>query len=69
MRALASLSINSDSWEDNMDYKLLFILLAIFYIVFGVISPLIRNILNIRDNMEVEKNIGGFLAKLFYKRK
>ncbi|MGL6098281.1 MAG: hypothetical protein ACRCZ9_06015 [Fusobacteriaceae bacterium] len=52
-----------------MNYGLLFLLLAIFYLIFGVVSPIIRNILKIKSRMEVEKNLGGFIAKKIYKKK
>ncbi|MGL6131640.1 MAG: hypothetical protein ACRCZ9_08520 [Fusobacteriaceae bacterium] len=52
-----------------MSYGLLFLLVAIFYFIFGIISPVIRNILNIKHGMKVENNIGGFIAKKIYNKK
>lgn len=52
-----------------MNYGLLFLLIAIFYFITGIVSPTIRNLLNIRDGMDVENNIGGFIAKKIYKKK
>ncbi|MGL4403577.1 MAG: hypothetical protein ACRCTS_07645 [Fusobacteriaceae bacterium] len=52
-----------------MNYGLLLFLVAIFYLIFGIVSPTTRNILRIKHGMEVENNIGGFIAKKIYKKK
>lgn len=46
-----------------MNYKVLFINMAALYLIVGIISPTVRNILKIKNGEEPEKNIGGILAK------
>ncbi|MGL4865500.1 MAG: hypothetical protein ACRC4T_20585 [Cetobacterium sp.] len=52
-----------------MNYILLIIFFLLLCLIVNVISPFIRNLLKLKDNQELENNLGGKLVKFFYKKK
>lgn len=49
-----------------MDYKLVIVFIMLGYLIFGVISPFIRNHLRNKEGMPLENNLGGFLVKKIF---